>query len=497
MNFRRIVARCIADGISPEIYPGRITVQNNCIVQVERGDFIPDKATDIFYDAEHLLAPAFIDAHGHSDISVFAMKEAQGKTRHGIAFEVSGNCGLTPFPISKHNRDHLQELYRQYQIPLDWECFTDYMQHLKALKSPLELFPQIGHNTLRACVNGYEKKQLSHSALSEMQQILDRELAAGAVGLSSGLLYVPGCFSTFEELTALLKIVAEHNKIYTLHLRSEGNDLENALQEALDAARAAGLKKLHISHIKTAGKSNFHKLDNLLNALATKDLRVTADIYCYDASMTQLSVVLPAPFDEYDDISLMKYLQIPQNFKQLLPQLRASRPPDYWQQVRIVSAAGPYSKFQGCKLIDAAEKSRMSPWELLLDIIRLDAAGATGAFHTLSSENMQRLAAHPSVVPGTDESARNCTYRFGSSHPRGFGNHAEYFNLRKQQGAPIGRIIQEMTSLPAEIFSLPQIGAIKKSFRAVFTLLKPEEYCSNATFSDPHQTASGSEIIRL
>ena len=497
MSFHRLIARRIADGIHPELFPGRITLENGMITAVERGDFVCKDSCDRLLNEDKLIAPAFIDAHSHSDISLFAMKEAQGKTAQGIAFEISGNCGLSPFPLSEYNREHLQTLYRNYNIRLDWHDYTSYMQQLKLLNPQLELFPQVGHNTLRASVAGYEKKHLSSAELAQMCQVLDRELTAGAVGLSAGLLYVPGCFANMDEIVALLQVVARHDKVFSIHLRSEGNELENALSETLAAARRAGLKKLHLSHLKTSGVRNFHKINAILTALAAPELCVTGDVYCYNASMTQLSVILPAPFDEYDDVRLMQVLQQKEIFADILKKMRAERSADYWQRVRIISAAGDYSRFNGMILSSAAQLCNIEPAEFCLKMLSCDVVSCTAAFHTLSQENMEILAAHASVVPGSDESARNLSKEFGSSHPRGFGNHAEYFALRRKQGAGLGEIVSEMSYKTAQIFNLPHIGAIKPGCRAVFTVIEPEKYRSTATFAEPHSLAQGAEILRF
>ena len=126
-----------------------------------------------------------------------------------------------------------------------------------------------------------------------------------------------------------------------------------------------------------------------------------------------------------------------------------------------------------------------------------DVPGTAAAFHTLSLENMEILTAHPSTVPGSDESARNLTKKFGSSHPRGFGNHAEYFALRRKQGAELGAVISEMSHKTAQIFNLPHIGSIIPGNRAVFTVIEPEKYRSTAAFAEPHSLAEGAEILRF
>ena len=497
MTVRRLICRRIADGVHDSLFAGRVTVENHLITQVEKGEFAPENTFDQVLEENFILAPAFIDAHGHSDISLFAMPDATGKCAQGIAAEISGNCGLSPFPLTDRNRAHLQELYRQYQTDLTWSDFNSYMESLLNRRAQLELYPLVGHNTLRAAVAGYERKNLTSDELSVMQQMLDRELQSGALGLSLGLLYVPGCFSSFEEITALLQVVARHNKICTVHLKSEGNDLENALTDTLAAARAAGLRKLHLSHLKTAGSGNFHKLPLLLDALATPDLRVTGDCYCYDASMTQLSVILPQPFDQYDDVTLCDRLHDEKCFAAALNKLRAERTGDYFSRVRIISAAGQFRDCRGKLLSDCAVQYNVPAAELCLQIIRAGAAEATAAFHTLSRTNMEIIAAHPATVPGSDESTRDLSGKFGSSHPRGFGNHAEYFNLRRQQGIEIGAIIREMSAQVADIFGLTHIGRIAVNCRAVLVKLDPDQYCACNSFVNPHIPAAGAQIIRL
>ncbi|MBE6366478.1 MAG: hypothetical protein E7052_01035 [Lentisphaerae bacterium] len=497
MKIRRLICPGIADGVNNHIYSGRVTTAGGIIQSVEAGDFAVEAPGDILLEPGQLLCPAFVDAHGHSDISVMAMPEAVGKQAQGIAFEVSGNCGLSPFPLTEKNRAHLQELYRQYQIPLTWSDHDSYQNELRKRNCALELFSLTGHNTLRAAVAGYEKKHLSASELQDMQLLLDKELSAGSPGLSLGLLYVPGCFATPEELCALLQVVARHNKICTVHLKSEGNELEEALQETLQIARQANLTKLHLSHLKTAGAANHHKLPAILQALQTPYMRVTGDVYCYDASMTQLSVILPAPFDDMDDIKLMQILQQPEVFEQARQGLQAQRSMEYWQQVRLISAAAPFDAYCSMFLSQAAQKHNTTPAELCLQIIRQDAAGARAAFHTLSKKNMELLAAHAAVVPGSDESARNTSYDFGISHPRGFGNHPTYFALRRSQNCNIAGIVREMSALPAEIFDLPQIGRIQSGCRAVFTVLNTGEYCARSTFAAPHTPAVGAKVITL
>lgn len=494
MSVRRIVARRIADGSGGDLFSGRITADNGMIVKIERGSFSP-AADDIFADENEVVAPAFIDAHGHSDISLLAMPEAEGKTAQGIGCEISGNCGLSPFPLTEHNRSHLQELYFRYGIRLDWIDFNTYMQRVNNLAGKLKLFALTGHNTLRAAVAGYSQKQLTRTQLVAMCRLLEQQLTQGSAGLSFGLLYTPGYFADEPEIVELMRSVASQDKICTVHLKSEGDKLTESIDFMLSCARRAGLKKLHLSHLKTAGKQNFHKLPHILRALESCDLRVTGDIYCYDAAMTQLSVILPAPFDSYDDVKVMALLKDEKIRAEVLQLVRNERCAEYWQNVRLINGGGSFEKYENMFLDQAAKAAQLSPEELFLAILAENSVAATAAFHTLSGKNMQLLAAHPSVVPGSDESARNRSREYGVSHPRGFGNHARYFRLRREQGAEVQTIIREMTLQIAEIFALEQVGAIRTGRQARFTVLDTEKYSDNATFADPHKLAAGARLI--
>ena len=495
MTSIHLVCRHIADGSAAELFSGRITVENHCITAVERGDFAVENSSGIFFDEDVIVAPAFIDAHGHSDLSLMAMPDAAGKTAQGIGWEVSGNCGLSPFPLTERNREHLQELYAQYGIELDWQDYISYMQKVQQCRPAMGLFPLTGHNTLRAAAAGYEKKHLSSTEKNLMLDLLDKQLNAGSPGISFGLLYVPGCFAEFEEIVSLMQVAARHNKIAAVHLRSEGNDLEGAIDEMISAARAAGLKKLHLSHLKTSGLANFHKISFIEKALQTTDICVTGDVYCYDAAMTQLSVIMPEGFDKFDDITLQNKLADANFFRQLLPIVQASRPAEYWQRVRLLSLPAEYKHLSGKLLTDAAQEMNQSIAGLYLNILKSNAAMATAAFHTLSHENMEKLAAMEKVVPGSDESARSQTTRFGSSHPRGFGSHAGYFALRRSQGADPGQIIAEMTGKTAQIFNLPNVGRIAPGCRARFSVINPEKYLARSTYTEPHQTATGAKLL--
>lgn len=454
-------------------------------------------ATEIV-DGEGLtLCPGFIDAHAHSDISILAAPEAYGKISQGVTTEIVGNCGLSAFPVNRNNLEHLQTLYRNYGIEISWSSLSEYAAEINRRQPAVNLMALCGHNTLRAAAAGYEQKLLSAMQQAQMLELLDGALRQGAAGLSSGLLYVPGKFSDSGELCQMLRLLAGFERPYTTHLRSEGTLLLEAIEEAVSACNDSGQRQLHISHFKTAGESNWIKLDAALAAIGQAidcGICVTADCYPYIESMTQLSIILPEPYDNMDDVTFQKFIADQSNFIQVCARL-AEYPACRWQTVRLVStAAAGMQEFAGMTFEQIATSRQIRPENICAEILKADAAGAMAAFQGMSATNVKRIAAHPFSSCGTDESARPEDYSLGRSHPRGFGSFPEFFALLKDI-LPIEEIIRKCTALPAAVFGLKARGRIEPDAYADLILFEPMYFNSPADFARPHRPAKGIRAV--
>lgn len=481
----------IYDGNGGEPFAGNVVCVDGLIKLCTQENLtVP---ADYVFDAEGLaLAPGFIDVHSHSDMSILAAPEAMGKVSQGITTEIIGNCGLSVYPVTKHNHEHLQELYRNYNVDISWTDLNGYREELARRNPAVDLVPLVGHNTLRASLCGYGKHKLSITESNELQNSLAQCFEQGAQGFSTGLLYVPGKFADSRELTGFLKTVEKYDKIYTTHLRSEGNKLSEALIETFDAVLRAGLRRLHISHLKVAGARNWHKIDELFSLLqAAKDqgIELSADRYPYTESMTQLSVILPEPYDDMDDVSLEKKLQNEDDYNKIKTALN-NLPSERWQTVRLVFAKA-YEKFCGQTFESIAKAKNLDPAVLCAEILRSDATGALAAFQGMSENNMLRIMQLDFVTCGTDESARPIDYSIGRSHPRGFGSMPRFCKILCQNGFSLEKAIQRLTSLPAQIFRLSGKGQIKEGFAADLVLFDPASFKDTATFAKPHQVTNG------
>ncbi len=484
----------LADGSGAPLCKRHVLTDGGKIVAVESE--LPHSAADHSIDlGGHILAPGFIDTHGHSDLALLARPEAFGKCTQGITTEIMGNCGLSPFPLSRTNREHLQELWAQYGTSLDWSSFAEWSAALGQRHPAIRFEALTGHNTLRAAVAGYENEPLSRRQSEEMKTLLERELTAGALGLSSGLLYVPGKFATIGELTELLRVVARHDKIYATHLRSEGAELLESLEETLHAVRESGLKRLHISHFKTAGSANWGKLSSaiaMLEEAQKQGIRITVDRYPYTESMTQLSVILPGKAGDLDDSALMRLLSNLEERERVATELAAARPPEYWNTVRLVNTRAEGFRGSAGRMVEAiAQERKISPPQLVLELLATDASGTTAAFRGMSEENMLRILALPFCMMGSDENARPADDSIGRGHPRGFGSAARFLRLRLDTGTPLETVVRQMTGLPAETFQLSTRGIIRPGNAADLTAFDPDEVDGTTDYANPHTPASG------
>lgn len=493
---RLISGALLYDGSPTPPFEADVLIRDGKILQVAKHSGTVFPSAEVFSARGLSLAPGFIDVHGHSDISILADPRAFGKISQGITTEISGNCGLSVFPVTGEVREHLREVYAVYGVPIAWDSFRSYADAVDARGPAIHLAFLCGHNTLRAAVSGYSKKEVAPRELERMKTLLRESLVQGAVGFSTGLIYNPGRFSSREELLSLMEALREFGRPYTTHLRSEGDALTEALEEALELARSGG-GNLQISHLKTSLPRNHHKLDRVFELIETaqsQGLHVYADRYPYTFSQTSLSVVLPEPYASMNDVLIRDVLRRDDSaFREALALLESS--PRDWNRVilsntRAESGCGSIGK----PLPDAAREQGLSPAEFCLRLLREDAPGTMAAFGGMSETNLERILAKSWVCCGTDETARPVDDSLGRSHPRGFGSFPRFITMAAKS-APLEEVIRRVTSMPAEFFGLRGRGRIREGYAADMVLFDPDKLASRADFLHPHTPAEGIHTV--
>ena len=499
MNDCLLAGGLLYDGTGQPPFAADILIRGGKVVQVEPAG----KAVFPGVPRKELtglsVSPGWIDVHAHSDASLLAAPEAFGKISQGITTDISGNCGLSAFPIlTDEVREHLRVLYAAYDLRPGWTDFDSYAAMLEKRRPALNALFLCGHNTLRANIAGYSRAELAPGEPDAMRELLAQQLRQGAAGLSTGLLYTPGRFADENELLTLLRTVADAGGIYATHLRSEGDRLEEAVAEAVRLAEQAGVT-LQISHLKTALPRNWHKLEAVfrqLDAARQRGLAVHADRYPYTYSQTSLSIVLDAPFDAMTDRAIRDALQDPACYGRTLDQLRRSGRD--WNKVILSKTDAPgMADLTGLTVREAADRRGIGPAELVMEILRADAPGSLAAFGGMSPENLDRILSQEWVCCGTDETARPADDSLGRSHPRGFGSFPRFIRRLRQLGSPMEEIIRRITLLPARIFGLRDRGTVRPGMAADLVVFAEDELDSAADFRDPHRPASGIRLVMV
>ena len=482
----------LADGSGKPLRKEELFIENGFIKAVGK-DNIGVGAGRKINCRNAIVSPGFIDVHGHSDISSLASKDSlYARVWQGVTCEIAGNCGLSAFPVTENNREHLEKLYAKYRVPLSWDSCGGLLRAASEKNLLCDLEYLTGHNTLRAAVCGYENNgDLPQQDIKKMCSLLENSFMQGALGLSLGLLYVPGKFASNDELYQLFKTVSKHGRIVTCHLESEGKYLLESLEKMICLALDSKLKKLHISHFKTAGKDNFHKLDaafEMMSEARKEGLELTFDRYPYTRSMTQLSLVLPDEWSDIDDVTITKKLQDNEVCRQLITQLRSKRTPEYWKSVLLVNT--PLAKYRGkcgCSLDMLGD----DPAECVIEILRHDSPGATAAFSGMSHENMLKIITSDYCMAGSDGTALPPDGSLGTDHPRSYGAVCRFMRLLLDNGVPIEKAVRKVTGFAADTFGLKTRGYIREGVPADITVFDPDSIDGRSDFANPQVPAEG------
>ena len=483
----------VADGLGGEPVRADVGVAGDRIAAL--GNLAGAEAREEFDATGMLVCPGFIDAHTHSDAYLLIEPGAPSKIRQGVTTEITGNCGASAaprWPGYTMPSDWLEQTY-----PGDWRSVAEYRELLAAQEPAVNSSMLVGHRAIRAAVMGIEARAATADEIAKMCDLLDEALEEGGAGLSTGLVYAPAMFAEPEEIRALAKVVARRGGIYATHMRSEGGQLLEAIDEALDVALATGVR-LQISHLKTAGRGNWHKLDAALEkicAARAEGVEVAADRYPYTASCTDLDVILPEWAAQGGRSAIMARLRDAGTRERIRNEMAEALGESYWEGVWIGSTRHPdNAAFVGKPLGVAAEAWKMHPLDAALRLMETDELFTGGIFFGMSEENMWRILAEPWVMIGSDASIRSPTGPLSKDHPhpRAYGTFGRFLRaVLDGETVSVGEAVRKMTSLPAEHFRLKDRGALRVGAFADVVAVDPTGLKDRATYENPHQFCEG------
>jgi len=437
--------------------------------------------------------------HSHSDAYLLIEPSAPSKIYQGVTTEVVGNCGASAAP--RTGAYQIPADWREKKYPGTWSTVAEYRRLLEAAKPAVNVVLLIGHNTLRAGAMGYEGRPATAEEVRRMTDLLAQALDEGGAGLSTGLIYAPGLFAERGEILALARLAAQREKIYTSHMRSEGGQLLEAIEETLGVNRETGVR-VEISHLKTAGRNNWSKVDAalaLIRHARDKGQDVAADRYPYTASSTDLDVVLPDWAAEGGRESILKRLRDPATRARLREELVQRRDATYWNSVLIGSTFKPENeRFKGMPLVEAARQLGSEPVDAALHLMDTDELHTGAIFFGMSEENMEKILREPYVMIGSDASLRSPQGPLSQDHPhpRAYGTFPKLLRAALDGAiVPLPEMVRKMTSLPAQHFRLKDRGRLQPGSFADVIVFDPGEVRDNATYAHPHQLASGLRTV--
>ena len=466
----------IIDGAGNSWYYGNIAIKDGKILKIGRDVNIPANKT---IDAKGLIvAPGFIDVHTHLEDDEKKDPEAKSFIYDGVTTCITGNCGSSNVDVGK------------------------YLQWIDSLKLSINVATLVGHNDVRKEIMGRANRDATADEMKQMEEIVEKAMKEGAVGLSTGLQYIPGVYSKTPEVVSLAKVAARYNGVYATHMRHEGDSIAWSIHESLTIGREANIP-VEISHFKCSGQNNWGRSKEtvgMIEAARKEGLEVTIDQYPYTASSTTISILIPESILADGQDSIKARLQRPETKKfvvdELMKILKRRKLKHFGYAV--VANFSPDTSYNGksieeINLMKGRKHKAKYEAETIIDIML--SGGASAVFHGMSEEDVKRIMQYPFNMIASDASIR--VLGNGMPHPRGYGTNARVLGkyVREEKVISLEEAIRRMTSLPAQKFQLNDRGLLREGYAADIVIFDEKEVNDVSTFEKPHAYSKGFHFV--
>ncbi|HIE51126.1 MAG TPA: D-aminoacylase, partial [Armatimonadetes bacterium] len=447
-----------------------------------------------------IVAPGFIDMHSHSAAGNILEPRPESHLTQGVTTEVGGNCGSSFAPrVAAEAEDPETRYFARFGYRPTWRTLGEMLTLLEEGGLLTNFLTYVGQGTVRGVVMGWEERPPTPEELRAMQREVEQALEEGAWGLSTGLIYPPGCYARPEEIVALAQVAARRGGIYATHLRNEGDYLLLALTEAIEIGRQAEIP-VQVSHHKAVGKANWGKVEQTLaqmEAARAEGVEITCDQYPYLAGSTTLKTLLPPWAHAGGTEALLERLRDPDTRTRLTAELSARFPQEEdWQRVFVSEVVTEARKdCEGRNLWEIAQAEGVPPVEALFQLLLEDEAQTGMISFGMCEADVEMVMRYPGTMIGADAMARATKgpLRHGKPHPRTFGTFARILGeyTRERGLLTWEEAIRKMTSQPAEKLGLPQRGVLRPGYFADLVVFDPHTIRDQATYADPYQLAVG------
>ncbi|MDC0922544.1 D-aminoacylase [Gammaproteobacteria bacterium] len=468
-----IINGTIVDGSGDEPYKSDIGIINDRIVRI--GDLSQLSSRRII-DANNLVvSPGFIDSHTHAIRGIFDVPTAESSLLQGVTTLTDGNDGTSPFPIDEH-----YQLIENTEISPNWSVF-------------------VGQGTIRQEVMGLENRDPTASELSQMKVMVKEAMEEGALGISTGLFYVPGSFSSTSEVIELSKVASHYGGIYISHMREEAVDVLKSINETINIGIKAQIP-VQITHHKIIGKENWGLSNETLKLVdnAIKDgVKVSIDQYPYTASQTSIRALIPQWAQAGGRTDLLQRIEDPNSRKLIIDgiieRILFDRGGGHPKNI-FISKSSWNTSLEGKNLAELCIERDLepSPYNAAMVVFEIiKGGGASAVYHAINSDDVDLIMQHPMTSIASD--GPMTVFGIGSPHPRTYGTFARVLGsyVRDRNILSLEEAVRKMTSLPAQILSIDNRGLIQEGYYADITIFDASTVTDKATFEDPHQYAEG------
>jgi N-acyl-D-amino-acid deacylase len=486
---------CDGTGLAPFVTD--IAVAADRIVRI--GDCRELEAVVRVQCSGRVVAPGFIDMHGHSDETLLALPSADSKTRQGITTEVGGNCGASPAPLAGIGlRERREELQHHLGFEPVWTDFDEFFSELERSRPALNFCCLAGLGTIRSSIDAVTPTPLDTQALVRAQRLVRAACEQGAIGISSGLIYPPGSFADTNEIIAMAEAAAAAGSpLYATHIRNEGDELLEAVEEALEVGRRSACA-VQLSHHKASRRRNWGKVHDSLAAVErarTSGLDVVLDQYPYTASSTGLDVILPP------DVRVGSRDEIASRLsdRRYAALVAARVELDYggrWHEVLLSSVDSQKNRpYQGMNIAQIGQAMGCTPVAAALRLLVDEKLDVAAIYFTMSEDDVRAVLSYQQTAIGTDAVVRapfGVTSN-GKPHPRTYGTFPRIFRryVRETPVLPLPEAVRRATSLAAGRLGLRQRGLLAPGYFADIVVFDRDTISDTATYLDPHQFPQG------
>jgi len=465
----------IVDGSGNPWYRADVGIKRGRIAKI--GRIAASDGAQTIDAKDEIVAPGFIDVHTHVE-SIYDLPAAENFVRMGVTSLVTGNCGTSVTDVG------------------------EFLSRLKQTPLAVNLATLVAHGSVRRKIVGLDDRAPTPEELRKMEALVDQAMKDGAVGLSTGLIYVPGTYAKTDEIVALARVAARYGGLYATHMRNEGEKVADAIQESILIGEQAGLP-VEISHFKISNKKLWGQSPmtlGLVRAARARGLMVTVDQYAYTASSTSLDSRLPTWLRAGGLEEAKKRLADQATRRRVVDEMREglkrSGFKDY--SYAMVASYGPDKSFNGKSIAEITKqvRSKNDVKNQIEEIISMYEAGGAGmVYHGMSEDDVQRIMSEPFTMIASDSGVRQVDESV--PHPRGYGNNVRVLGryVRELHLITLEDAIRKMTSLPAQTFGFRDRGLVREGFAADLVIFDEKTIADHATFDNPHQFPTGISYV--